>query len=383
MIIVVCLLALLLVSVGSTCLAISSESSSQSVSYAYMMPDEVTYRSLSNNYIRVALEKIYPNSNFPYVSYDTIGTSNSLGANQYISTVLTSYNLTVGNDILPSRYIVAISSGDVSRYPQGYFNEGANYYPFGTNSQFVDAPLYEGTLTTSTQTTLMWYNLPYVFNVDGSNARLFTFRTRVGYAFPVGTTRDAVSTSLNGYNLPVVITFDYPTTGGYQTFTYNDAIGVDSFLYNDSDGVTTEFSPIRFGMNCAQALAVYNYSVDLRIPTDAETVNGNTLLKNVSVSIRYPSGNIFGVGNTGGVRTDLTLVSEQLSDADFKSINNSFIGVDERVDFDGVNFTDWLGSAVDGVFDVELFGVISLGGMLAIVVSCAVAILVLKLFAGG
>lgn len=53
------------------------------------------------------------------------------------------------------------------------------------------------------------------------------------------------------------------------------------------------------------------------------------------------------------------------------------------VDFEDISWTEWLGNAIGGVFDVPLFGGASLGTILGILVAFSVVIFFLKKFAGG
>lgn len=55
----------------------------------------------------------------------------------------------------------------------------------------------------------------------------------------------------------------------------------------------------------------------------------------------------------------------------------------EMIDFEDISWTEWLGNAIGGVFDVPLFGGASLGTILGILVAFSVVIFFLKKFAGG
>ena len=55
----------------------------------------------------------------------------------------------------------------------------------------------------------------------------------------------------------------------------------------------------------------------------------------------------------------------------------------EVIDFEDIDLTTWLGNALGGVFDVPLFGGITLGTVLGTCIGVAVAIFILKRFAGG
>lgn len=55
----------------------------------------------------------------------------------------------------------------------------------------------------------------------------------------------------------------------------------------------------------------------------------------------------------------------------------------EVVDFEDIDLTSWLGNALGGVFDVPLFGGITLGTVLGTCIGIGLAIFILKRFSGG
>lgn len=57
--------------------------------------------------------------------------------------------------------------------------------------------------------------------------------------------------------------------------------------------------------------------------------------------------------------------------------------VEESIDFENISWTQWLGNAIGGVFDVPLFGGATLGTVLGICVALGVVMFFLKKFAGG
>lgn len=368
-IIVITMLALLAVSFSCTVFALTNDTPYRNEYRPYMIPDSIEFRGSDNNSTRVQLDDVYADLDNTSTQIQISGRNNTYCSSVFIRTKKDNLNRPL-DTISTSIGYIAVPRGDNEW--EEYFRGNVSWYPCGDQKEIVEYPYLESGAISSQYTSLLYdtlyYSTFYLHQFD------IVYLTSV--FFPLGTSNEEVVERAMLQNIVITVQFDYPTEVGYRTETY-----VMRVLPTLVDAHETE---TYVTTDCKQGTAMY-YLEDFsfNLPDTCQMVDGVTELRNVSININGVQGNAFGVSNTGGNKVSITTQCSALSELQYDTLSKTFLGVDERTDFMTVNVVGWLSNSLDGLLNTPIFGFVSLGGLVMVCVSVGVAILILKIFAGG
>lgn len=323
------------------------------------------------------------------------------------------------------RFTVGQSWTELTGYS---YSNTATYYSAQNIPLLVDAFIVNGTSNSVVGDIIVdKCIITITFNIEGTSGNFgdigwYHFNTVLSY--PDGTIEEAIvndgdywqyfvpgaGVTVAGLNNGVAYEEEITAIGFALNTSYVDlemlyeiavnGTGVLVYSFNDDTWHRVEADLTDEGMELTTTTVRYLHFTDLPLADSLVSDNASLAVATYnwikSNSTYYSSNPLQTVVNSDGVTYSFTdgdggmyinYYVDAVNNVQYSSALDSYFSYARSLGggdgFIDVNFSTWIANAVTGFFDVELFPGFSLGGIFAIIISILIAVVFLKLFAGG